>query len=128
MIDQEAIYRRFFHGPIFQVLREIDGISSDGLLAQARVEHAPIGDPLITAPLLLEAAFQAAGMHEMLEAHRMGLPSSIDEVQQWPLQKTVKRSRSWFDTAASTTTSMSIATTDHSCVFAVTGASTHGTP
>ena len=81
VVEKEAIYQRFFHGPIFQVLTKIDGISSDGLLARAKVNHSPIGDPLLTAPLLLEAAFQAAGMHEMLEEHRMGLPSSIDEVR-----------------------------------------------
>jgi malonyl CoA-acyl carrier protein transacylase len=80
-VEKEAIYQRFFHGPIFQVLTEIDGVSSDGLLARAVVDHAPIGDPLLSAPLLLEAAFQAAGIHEMLEEHRMGLPSSIDEVR-----------------------------------------------
>jgi malonyl CoA-acyl carrier protein transacylase len=81
IVGKDAIYQRFFHGPIFQVLTEIDGVSSDGLLARAEVHHGPIGEPLLTAPLLLEAAFQAAGMHEMLEEHRMGLPSAIDEVR-----------------------------------------------
>ena len=43
-IDHEAIYRRFFHGPGFQVLRSASGVSINGLFAEGRVNHKAIGD------------------------------------------------------------------------------------
>jgi NAD(P)-dependent dehydrogenase (short-subunit alcohol dehydrogenase family)/acyl carrier protein/phosphopantetheinyl transferase len=80
-VDQAAIYRRFFHGPVFQVLTSIFGVSADGLVGEAKVDDRPIGGALLTSPLVLEAAFQAAGLHRMMVAHTMGLPQSIDEVR-----------------------------------------------
>jgi 4'-phosphopantetheinyl transferase len=79
-VTAEAIYQRFFHGPRFQVLRDVFGVSQDGLVAEASVDHAGIADGLVTEPLILEAAFQAAGLHRMITAHEMGLPMEIDEV------------------------------------------------
>ena len=51
-----------------------------GLVAVAAVEHAAIADGLLTDPLVLEAAFQAAGLHRMVMNGMMGLPSEIDAV------------------------------------------------
>jgi acyl transferase domain-containing protein/NAD(P)-dependent dehydrogenase (short-subunit alcohol dehydrogenase family)/phosphopantetheinyl transferase len=81
-VEQEAIYRRFFHGPAFQVLTSIFGVSSDGLVGEGRVDEGPLGgERLLTRPLVLEAAFQAAGLHRMLVTHTMGLPFELEEVQ-----------------------------------------------
>ena len=77
----EEIYQRFFHGPIFQVLRGVDSVSADALLANGQITHSPIANGLITQPLVLEAAFQAAGLHHMITQHQMALPSVIQEVQ-----------------------------------------------
>jgi acyl transferase domain-containing protein/NAD(P)-dependent dehydrogenase (short-subunit alcohol dehydrogenase family)/phosphopantetheinyl transferase len=81
-VDRAGIYRRFFHGPVFQVLREVLGVSEDGLMAEGKVDHAPIAreGALLTAPLALEAAFQAAGLHRMMTSHGMGLPLGIEDV------------------------------------------------
>ncbi|MCB9689307.1 MAG: SDR family NAD(P)-dependent oxidoreductase [Alphaproteobacteria bacterium] len=80
-IDREAIYARFFHGPIFQVLHQVHGVSADGLVAEGVADErgiAPSG--LLTLPLVLEAAFQAAGLHRMIVLGAMGLPLEIEEL------------------------------------------------
>jgi NAD(P)-dependent dehydrogenase (short-subunit alcohol dehydrogenase family)/phosphopantetheinyl transferase len=77
-IDQAAIYRRFFHGPVFQVLEEAEAVFAQGVVATGRVDHGPIGRRLRTAPLILEAAFQAAGLHRMVVDGAMALPAGID--------------------------------------------------
>ncbi|MCB9679701.1 MAG: SDR family NAD(P)-dependent oxidoreductase [Alphaproteobacteria bacterium] len=81
VIGQPAIYKRFFHGPIFQVLTNVFGVSRDGLIAEALVEPEAIAGGLITGPLALEAAFQSAGLHRLITAHVMGLPMAIGRVQ-----------------------------------------------
>lgn len=79
-ISSRQIYQRFFHGPRFQVLRDVEALALQGLVANAAVEHAAIGDGLLTDPLVLEAAFQAAGLHRMVISGMMGLPAEIDAV------------------------------------------------
>jgi NAD(P)-dependent dehydrogenase (short-subunit alcohol dehydrogenase family)/acyl carrier protein/phosphopantetheinyl transferase len=80
-IDRDSIYARFFHGPLFQVLSDASAIAVDGLLADAEVNHVAFGGPLLTAPLVLEAAFQAAGLHRMAVAGFMALPSRIESLR-----------------------------------------------
>ena len=75
------IYQRFFHGPIFQVLAGADSVGETALMAKAAVHHARVASGLTTAPLVLEAAFQAAGLHRMAVAGVMALPASIGHVQ-----------------------------------------------
>jgi malonyl CoA-acyl carrier protein transacylase len=77
-VSRGDIYRRFFHGPAFQVLRGAEAVARDGLLCSARVDHAYIADALITSPLALEAAFQAAGLHTMVSEGVMALPESVE--------------------------------------------------
>ncbi|MFK7928706.1 MAG: SDR family NAD(P)-dependent oxidoreductase, partial [Myxococcota bacterium] len=80
-VEKAAVYQRFFHGPVFQVITGVQGVSADALLAEAMVDHSAIADGLLTEPLVLEAAFQAAGLHHMITCDEMALPSGIDEVQ-----------------------------------------------
>jgi phosphopantetheinyl transferase/NAD(P)-dependent dehydrogenase (short-subunit alcohol dehydrogenase family) len=79
-IDRAAIYRRFFHGPGFQVLSECGAVASNGLMAEAVVSHDALGGAaaMLTAPLLLEAAFQAAGLHHMAVHGALALPAGIE--------------------------------------------------
>jgi NAD(P)-dependent dehydrogenase (short-subunit alcohol dehydrogenase family)/phosphopantetheinyl transferase/acyl carrier protein len=81
-IPAREIYRRFFHGPGFQVLERVEALARGGLLARARVEHATLGEGLHTAPLVLEAAFQAAGLQRLVVDDLLALPASIDAVEQ----------------------------------------------
>ncbi len=79
-IAREHIYRRFFHGPAFQVLRGAEAITRDGLLCTGRVEHAFVAQGLVTAPLILEAAFQAAGLHAMVARGVLALPARVESM------------------------------------------------
>jgi acyl transferase domain-containing protein/acyl carrier protein/phosphopantetheinyl transferase len=80
-LTRDDIYRRFFHGPVFRVLAEAESVGETALMATAVLTHAPVGDGLLTAPLVLEAAFQAAGLHRMATRGLMALPASIDLLQ-----------------------------------------------
>ena len=80
-LSQADIYRRFFHGPRFQVLRSAESLAVQGLLAEAQVDHGPIAEGLLSDPLVLEAAFQAAGLHRIAIEGVMALPASIDAVE-----------------------------------------------
>ena len=79
-IDQGEIYRRFFHGPSFQVLEGASGITADGLESEILVDHRALSGGLDTAPLILEAAFQAAGLHRMVVDGALALPARIEQV------------------------------------------------
>ena len=79
-ISRGEIYKRFFHGPAFQVLRGAEAVTRDGLAALARVEHSCIAEGLMTSPLALEAAFQAAGLHAMVAQDVLALPASVETV------------------------------------------------
>ncbi len=80
-VSQKDIYRRFFHGARFQVLRAAEAVTVQGLLAEAVVEHGSIAEGLISEPLVLESAFQAAGLHRIALEGVMALPASIDAVE-----------------------------------------------
>ena len=82
-LSRSDIYSRYFHGPRFQVLGDVSRMGEDG------VEVEPLTDrpqwlsgagheDFVTLPYLREAGFQAAGLWEMAELGRMGLPSGID--------------------------------------------------
>ena len=75
------IYLRFFHGPRFQVLEGVDALALGGLMARARVEHAMIAEGLVTSPLVLESAFQAAGLHRLVIDGVLALPAAMDAVE-----------------------------------------------
>ena len=79
-VGESDIYTRFFHGPVFRVLRRVLGAARDGLIAEAVCDSTRITDGMHTEPLVLEAAFQAAGLHYMMERHAMALPGAIDAV------------------------------------------------
>ena len=108
-ISQEEIYRRFFHGPAFQVLESASAVTADALLCDGRVQHLAIAGGLLTAPLVLEAAFQAAGLQRMIVDGVMALPQAIDSVvverqvrDDEPIHLTVRRDGDAFDVDVST--------------------------
>jgi phosphopantetheine--protein transferase-like protein len=103
-VSQEEIYQRFFHGPAFQVLDKVSAVTADALLCDGRVRHLAIAGGLLTAPLVLEAAFQAAGLHRMMVDGVMALPQAIASVilertvrDDEPLHLTVRRDGSAYD-------------------------------
>jgi hypothetical protein len=83
-VGAEAVYGIYFHGPAYQVVgtagRAGQAIRAD-LAADLPPNHEPAGLPLLVAPRLVELCFQAAGLDELVEHQRMGLPSAIDCVE-----------------------------------------------
>ncbi len=85
-IDRPAIYKRYFHGPVFQVIGKVNVFGEDGVEA-ASITPWPtwltgIGhNGLVSMPFARETAFQAAGLWEMAEFSRMALPAGIERVE-----------------------------------------------
>jgi acyl transferase domain-containing protein len=82
-IDASDIYRLYFHGPAYQVIKnawrageEVVGLFAENLPAN----HEPKDLPTVIAPRLIELCFQTAGLWEMGTKSRMGLPYQIDRV------------------------------------------------
>ncbi|MDG1137163.1 MAG: polyketide synthase dehydratase domain-containing protein, partial [Phycisphaerales bacterium] len=103
-VSAEEIYKRFFHGPGFQVLSSTSAATSDALMADGSVRHLTIAGGLLTSPLVLEAAFQAAGLHRMMVDGVMALPQAINQVvvlgsvrDDEPLKLTVRRDGDAYD-------------------------------
>ncbi|MBI3178322.1 MAG: polyketide synthase dehydratase domain-containing protein, partial [Deltaproteobacteria bacterium] len=82
-VSRAEIYRRYFHGPTFQVLDKIETVGENGVSARP-LAGAPawLSEQALwrTDPVCREAAFQAAGVWEMTELGRMSLPSAIARV------------------------------------------------
>ncbi len=82
-IGADAIYDVYFHGPAYRVLGRAwrSGALLAGRLAEALPpNHVPAERTLLTAPRLVELAFQTAGLAEIADAARMGLPYSVERV------------------------------------------------
>ncbi|MDR0292078.1 MAG: SDR family NAD(P)-dependent oxidoreductase, partial [Elusimicrobium sp.] len=81
IVPKEEIYKRYFHGPSFQVLGGILDIAENSVLAlYKRPEAGLFADgpkKLLAYPLLVEAAFQACGYRDLSVDNRMNLPDSI---------------------------------------------------
>jgi acyl transferase domain-containing protein/NAD(P)-dependent dehydrogenase (short-subunit alcohol dehydrogenase family) len=83
LIAAEDIYRVYFHGPAYRVLKRAwwDEKSAIGeMAADLPDNHHPGDQPLVIAPRLIELCFQTAGLFEMAVQHRMGLPRHVDRV------------------------------------------------
>ncbi len=84
-ISREDIYRRYFHGPAFQVLDAVAVLGEDGVEVSPVERRSPwLGEhghrEFETSPFLREAGFQAAGLWEMAELGRMALPAGVDRI------------------------------------------------
>ncbi|NMB75009.1 MAG: SDR family oxidoreductase, partial [Myxococcales bacterium] len=80
-VERQNIYRAFFHGPSFQVLDKVcvgDNGQITGWMAPGteRPMLSRQGE-LSSLPMFTELAFQAAGVLEMQNTARMGLPSRV---------------------------------------------------
>jgi acyl transferase domain-containing protein/NAD(P)-dependent dehydrogenase (short-subunit alcohol dehydrogenase family)/acyl carrier protein len=86
VVEAPDIYRAYFHGPAYQVLERAwrEGTRIIGQMAANLPDnHRPSQLPTLMAPRLIELCFQAAGIGEMSEQGRMGLPRHLDRVSLW---------------------------------------------
>jgi 3-oxoacyl-(acyl-carrier-protein) synthase/NAD(P)-dependent dehydrogenase (short-subunit alcohol dehydrogenase family)/acyl carrier protein/phosphopantetheinyl transferase (holo-ACP synthase) len=84
--EKKEIYECFFHGPRFQVLESVRLVGADGLVATGRVGPLDLtggdaGRPNRVNPLLVEAVFQAAGFHALMEDGTLALPTGIGRME-----------------------------------------------
>jgi hypothetical protein len=83
-VGPDAVYEVYFHGPAYQVVgragRAGASIRAD-LAAGLPSNHAPAELPLLAAPRLVELCFQAAGLDELVEHQRVGLPNTVERVE-----------------------------------------------
>jgi hypothetical protein len=83
IMEAADVYRVYFHGPAYQVVERAwrDGDRIVGLMAASLPSnHHPVESPTIAAPRLIELCFQTAGLWEMSQQGRMGLPQHVDQV------------------------------------------------
>ncbi len=83
VIEAAEIYRVYFHGPAYQVVERAwrSGTRTLGLLSSALPSnHLPPELPLAAAPRLIELCFQTAGLWEIAEQGRFGLPQHVDRI------------------------------------------------
>ena len=89
----EDIYRVYFHGPAYQVIDFAwrDGSKVFGRLAEdLPPNHAPAGQTLQMSPRLIELCFQTAGLWEIGESGRIGLPWRVASVSAHPSAETAE--------------------------------------
>jgi hypothetical protein len=83
-VTKEDIYKKYFHGPSFQVLGGILHVDAKESLAVYNTTPRPQWEDgertLLANPMLIEAAFQCCGFQDMAIAHKMTLPDGISEV------------------------------------------------
>jgi hypothetical protein len=82
-VEAADIYQLYFHGPSFQVLEEVKR-SGEGLLGKLRQGMPSMiaeGQPLFSAPLLVELCLQTAGIWEAGSSGALALPGSIGELR-----------------------------------------------
>ena len=83
-VSKEEIYKKYFHGPSFQVLAGIVHVDKHASLAVYHTTPRPQWNDgprtLLANPMLIEAAFQCCGFQDMSIEHKMTLPDGIAEV------------------------------------------------
>jgi hypothetical protein len=83
VIDKDAIYKIYFHGPAYRVLEQaqLDGDRVIGLMADNLPPNTAPGDVAsLMAPRLIELCFQTAGVWEIATKGVMALPLAIGAV------------------------------------------------
>ena len=78
------IYELYFHGPAYQVLESAwtEGDRLVALMAKdLPANHVPESVSLVALPRHIETCFQAAGLIEMGQHERMGLPAAVGRVR-----------------------------------------------
>ena len=83
IVDAAQIYRIYFHGPAYQVLDRAwrEGERIIGKMSEDLPDnHNPLQGPTLIGPRLIELCFQTAGLLEISEHNRMGLPLYVQQV------------------------------------------------
>ena len=85
-IPAAEIYKVYFHGPAYRVIERAWQVGKEMIGQMAKglpVNHYPAEWPAVIAPRLIELCFQTAGLLEMKQDGRFGLPQHVDRVSVW---------------------------------------------
>ena len=93
-IDRDEIYRRFFHGPRFQVHGGVIGIEDNTIVGIAAEKSGDMFSfvkrpKMISNPLAIEAVLQNAGIWGMVQDRIVSLPDAIEELTFQPIPGSV---------------------------------------
>jgi phosphopantetheinyl transferase/NAD(P)-dependent dehydrogenase (short-subunit alcohol dehydrogenase family)/acyl carrier protein len=80
IMESSDIYDIFFHGPSYQVLAGLNKFTDTSVVTTfSRPSKGMFASsiPLELDPLIIEAGFQSAGLHLLLDKNVIGLPSSV---------------------------------------------------
>ncbi|MHA1853690.1 MAG: SDR family NAD(P)-dependent oxidoreductase [Candidatus Heimdallarchaeaceae archaeon] len=84
LLDDSKIYRLFFHGPSFKVLKTLLSITNDSTLTEVRIPDLPVFNidkcQTLTSPRGLEACLQTAALHALIKFNIFALPSKIKKL------------------------------------------------
>jgi KR domain/Polyketide synthase dehydratase N-terminal domain/Polyketide synthase dehydratase domain len=82
-VSAEEIYKIYFHGPAYRVVEQA-WWTDDCLISKKAstlpANHVPPELPTLTCPRLIELCFQTAGLAEISEHQRLGLPLHVDSI------------------------------------------------
>ena len=84
VVQASAIYETYFHGPAYQVLEGAwwaEGLVAGRMAGDLPANHEPSDRPTLVAPRMVELAFQTAGLAEIAESERMGLPFGFTRLE-----------------------------------------------
>ena len=93
LVEAADVYRIYFHGPAYQVVERAwrDGEGMVGQMSQhLPCNHQPPELPVAMGPRWIELCFQTAGLWEMGEQSRMGLPRKIVRVSTRRIQDPIE--------------------------------------
>jgi hypothetical protein len=83
VVEHDAVYRVYFHGPAYQVLGQAfrsDGQVLGRLATDLPPHYEAAAGPTQIVPRLIELCFQTAGVWEIGTAGVMGLPTHVDRL------------------------------------------------
>ncbi len=84
LLNKEIIYQILPHGPLFQVVSEINHINKEVIAIgnfKKRQHFNWKHDKLLMDPLPIEAGFQAVGLMDFINTGKAGLPSKIGRIK-----------------------------------------------
>jgi hypothetical protein len=84
VVEAADIYRVYFHGPAYRVVRRawLDGSRIVGeMAADLPPNHQPVSQSAVLDPRVIELCFQTAGLWEIAAQSRMGLPYHVDRIR-----------------------------------------------
>ncbi|MFX1277800.1 MAG: beta-ketoacyl synthase N-terminal-like domain-containing protein [Promethearchaeota archaeon] len=81
LLEKTEIYELFFHGPKFQVLKEVIQLEKEKIVTMVDLPTAPLinnkEDQFQIKPLILESVFQTAALFDFIINGYLSLPSKI---------------------------------------------------